>query len=169
MVDVLSHGIVAWQLRNYELSLLFKFTNLDILIVLSSSVCFKLSFFYIILFYFIFDQVLLQDKESCEINMVKCCDKGRNYIHSCKKKSCANLRSVALSMTKYLLHGMTCNNAELLHSCGLMQQFCNVARPTMQSILIKQVIVCLFVCWFVCWFVCLSVRLWTAKPQGLTG
>ena len=28
---------------------------------------------------------------------------------------------------------------------------------------------CLFVCLFVCWFVCLSVRLWTAKPQGLTG
>ena len=24
-------------------------------------------------------------------------------------------------------------------------------------------------CLFVCWFVCLSVRLWTAKPQGLTG
>ena len=23
-------------------------------------------------------------------------------------------------MTKYLLHGMTCNIAELLHSCGLM-------------------------------------------------
>ena len=37
------------------------------------------------------------------------------------------------------------------------------------SILIKQVIVCLFVCLFVCWFVCLSVRLWTAKLQGLTG
>ena len=36
------------------------------------------------------------------------------------KKSCANLWSVALSMTKYLLHGMTCNITELLHLCGLM-------------------------------------------------
>ena len=33
------------------------------------------------------------------------------------------------------------------------------------SILIKQVIVYLSVCLFVC----LSVRLWAAKPQGLTG
>ena len=43
----------------------------------------------------------------------------------------------------------------------------NVYFCIVKSILIKQVIVCLFV-WFV-WFVCLSVRLWTAKPQGLTG
>ena len=28
---------------------------------------------------------------------------------------------VALSVTKYLLHGMTCDIAELLHECGLMQ------------------------------------------------
>ena len=28
-----------------------------------------------------FYQGLLQDKQSCVINMVKCCDKGRNYIH----------------------------------------------------------------------------------------
>ena len=41
------------------------------------------------------------------------------FIHL-KKKSCANLQSVDLSMTKYLLHGMTCNIAELLHLCGLM-------------------------------------------------
>ena len=34
------------------------------------------------LFFYFFDQVLLQDKQSCEINMVNCCDKGRNYIHS---------------------------------------------------------------------------------------
>ena len=52
--------------------------------------------------------------------MVKCCDKGRNYIPSIFFKSCANLQSVALSMTKYLLHVMTCNIAELLHLCGLM-------------------------------------------------
>ena len=36
------------------------------------------------------------------------------------KKACANLWSVALSMTKYLLHGLTYNTAELLHLCGLM-------------------------------------------------
>ena len=36
------------------------------------------------------------------------------------KKACANLQSAALSMTKYLLHGVTCNIAELLHLCGLM-------------------------------------------------
>ena len=81
MVDVLSDGIVARQLRNYELSSLFKLTNLDILIVLSCSVCFKLSFFFINSYILFFDQVLLQDKQSCEINMVKCYDKGRNYLH----------------------------------------------------------------------------------------
>ena len=35
-------------------------------------------------------------------------------------KSWANLRSVALSMTKYLLHGTPCNIANLLHLCALM-------------------------------------------------
>ena len=49
--------------------------------------------------------------------MVKCYDIGRNYIHSIfVKKSCANLQSVALSMTKYLLHGMTCNNSTMSHA-----------------------------------------------------
>ena len=47
--------------------------------------------------------------------------------------------------------------------------YCSMCITCIESILIKQVIVCLFVCLFVCWFVCLSVRLWTAKPQGLTG
>ena len=79
MVDVLSHGIDARQLRNYELSSLTKLTNLDIMIVLSYWICFKVSVFLINLFLY---QVLLQDKQSCETNMVKCCDKRRNYIHS---------------------------------------------------------------------------------------
>ena len=74
----------------------------------------------VFLFYFC-DQALLQDKQSCRINMVTCCNKGRNYIHSFfLMKSYANLRSVSLSMTKYLLHGMMYNIAELLHSSGLM-------------------------------------------------
>ena len=50
MVDVLSHGIVAQQLRNYELSSLSKLTNLEILIVLSCPICFKLRFFNLFLF-----------------------------------------------------------------------------------------------------------------------
>ena len=43
------------------------------------------------------------------------CDKGRNYIYAIFIffKSCANLWSVALSITKYLLHGVTCNIAEV--------------------------------------------------------
>ena len=82
MVDVLSHGTVARQLCNYELSSLFKLTILDILIVLSCSICFKLRFFLMNFIYLFIYLVLLQDKQPCEINMVKCCDKGRNYILS---------------------------------------------------------------------------------------
>ena len=68
IADVLSHG--SYAIMNFlEVSSFFKLTNLDILIVLSCSICFKLFFFQIDLFNFY--QVLLQDKQFCEINMVK--------------------------------------------------------------------------------------------------
>ena len=117
---VLSHG--NYTIMNFlKVSSLFKFDkpgHFDCFILLNLfQMKFCLNKF---IYLFIFDQGLLQDKQSCVINMVKCCDKGRNYIHQIKKKkkSCANLWSVARSMTKYLLHGRTCHIAELLHSAS---------------------------------------------------
>ena len=79
MVNVLSHG--NYPIMNFLHYLNWQTWTFWFFILLN---LFKINLFfnYYYLFFFWISFYSRINKQSCEINMVKCCDKGRNYIHS---------------------------------------------------------------------------------------